>query len=104
MRSVHAGIRAFSLRRSSAQSFFLQNTKRHLRAVIFVSTDIKLVRRHEIDPRLGIEPEGEPSHHLQVQLVVLKEPFEIPPLDRLLGRFKAEPDPVVEVAKPNDRV
>jgi hypothetical protein len=47
--------------------------KQDLRAVVFITSKIELVRWHERDPRLRVESKGKTGHHLQVQLSQVRD-------------------------------
>ncbi len=67
MRSVHAGIRAFSLSiYQYGKSRVNLNSPGDLRCVISVNTDIEFVRWHEGDGCLGIIGESQTSYHLEI--------------------------------------
>lgn len=70
IRSVQAGMRAFSLWIVSSEGTGEYVTE-NLRRVVSVSPNVKLVRRHECDSSLGVKREGKASNHLQIQLLKL---------------------------------
>jgi hypothetical protein len=42
--------------------------------------------------------------HLDVQLIILVEAFNVPSFNQLPGSIVAKSNPVVEISEPNDRV
>lgn len=52
-----------------SRRLFDPQVRHHLRAVILIGTDIKLIGRHESDPGFRVELKSQTGYHLKVELV-----------------------------------
>ena len=75
-----------------------------LARVVVVRPNIVFVCRGEGDFRFIVVAESVASAHLQLQLVVIIQAFEVADVKQLRHMFVGEADAIVEVAKPDDGI